>query len=425
MNILQNYSNRILKNRNVKNGILYTFFSFINNGISFLLILILAAFLGPADYGSLNLFTTFVTLFSIIVTLSTTSYITLSFFKKSHEDLQRIILSVFVITGVMLIIFLILFYSIPDIIEKIIGIDINYLCIGIIICVFGVFNSINLDIWRLEEKPVAYGLYSISFAVFNCLATLLFVIYFKEGWKGRVYAWFLVGLLYFFISIAFMIKREYLKFTSVSVPLLKEILIYSLPLIPHSISYWLKQGSDRFIINYYWDSVEVGFFSFAMNFASVINIIGTAFNASNSVFLFKKLSDEYAENKGSLIRQSRIMSLIFLAITIAIICLTGILIPIILPKYTSCIRFIIPLCTGAFFQCIYLLWVNYIFYYKKTAKLMTITFTTCVVQIILSVLLTRYNTLYTAYISMFMSMLTTTLVMLYSKHILKYEFKKA
>lgn len=411
----------IYKSKNFKHGILYTFFSFINNGISFILILILAGYLLPGEYGSLNLFNTFITLFSIIIALSSSSYITLSFFHKTREELQRIIQSVFIITAVMLIVFLLIFFSIPQVIEKIIGIDIHYIFIGIIICFFGVFNNVNLDIWRLEEKPIAYGLYSFSFAVLNCITTLFLVIHFNEGWAGRVYSWFIVSACYFLISIGFMIKRGYLAISSLSIPLFKEILIYSLPLIPHSISYWLKQGSDRFIINYYWDSTEVGIYSFAMNFASIINIIGTAFNTSNSVFLYKKLSEGYINNKDSLLKQTRIMTFLFLGITLVIICVTSICIPIILPKYSSCIRFIIPLCIGAFFQCLYLLWVNYLFFYKKTSKLMNITFSTCVIQILLSIMLTSYDVLYTACISMLISMITMLMVMYYSKKILKYE----
>ena len=423
--LISNLYNRLLKNKNIKNGILYTFFSFINNGISFLLVLVLAGYLAPKEYGFLNLFSTFVTLFIFIVTLESTSYITLSFFKKTKEQLRQIILAVFVITGVMLVICLTIFFTIPDLIEKIIGIDINNLCIGIIICVFSVFNNVNLDIWRLEEKPVAYGTYSISYALLNCIATLLFVIYFKNGWEGRVYAWFIVGLIYFFISIAFMIKRGYLVISSLSLSLFAEILTYSLPLIPHSISYWLKMGSDRFIINYFWDSGEVGLYSFAMNFASIINIIGTAFNTSNSVFLYKKLSEGYLKNKDNLFKQARIMTFIYIGITVVIISSTFVLVPIILPKYTTCLRFIIPLCIGAFFQCVYLLWVNYLFYYKKTSRLMNITLLTCVIQILLSIILTRHSTLYTAYISMFISMSTMFLVMFYSKFILRNESSKA
>jgi len=418
-NILLKY----LKKKNIKNGMLYTFFSFFNNGISFLLILVLAAYLLPQEYGSLNLFTTFVTLFSIIIALSSSSYISVCFFKKSRTDLLKTIQSVFGITLVMLGIAYLFILLCSTQIERLVGIDLKYLCMGVAICLFTVFNNVNLDIWRLEEKPICYGLYSMSFAICNCAATLLFVVTFKEGWQGRVYAWFVVGLIYFLISILFLIKRKYLVISKPSLTFIKETLVYSLPLVPHSLSYFLKQGCDRFIINYYWDTAEVGVFSFAMNFASVINIIGTAFNSSNSVYLYKKLSEGYIMNKGTLTKQTRIMTVLFLVITLVTIIVTYSLIPIILPKYSPSIQFIPPLCVGALFQCLYLLWVNYLFYYKKTVGLMYITFTTCILQVILSILLTKVDVLYTAYTSMTISMLTMTFVMFYSKFTLRNESK--
>ncbi len=411
----------IIHNKNFKNGALYTFFSFFNNGISFILILILAVYLLPQDYGYLNLFTTFVTLFSIIIALSSSSYISVCFFKKRKEELLKIIQSVFWISFVMLVIAYHIILLCPLQIERLVGIDLKYLCLGVAICFFSIFNNVNLDIWRLEEKPIRYGLYSMSFAICNCIATLIFVVTFKEGWQGRVYAWFIVGSIYFLISILFLIRRKYLIFSKPTISVIKETLIYSLPLVPHSLSYFLKQGCDRFIINYYWDTAQVGVFSFAMNFASVINIIGTAFNTSNSVYLYKKLSEGYIQNRDTLLRQTRIMTVLFFAITLITIIATYCLIPIILPKYSQSVRFITPLCVGAFFQCLYLLWVNYLFFYKKTVGLMCITFTTCILQLILSILLTKINVTFTAYTSMTMSMLTMISVMFYSKYTLRNE----
>ena len=246
----------------------------------------------------------------------------------------------------------------------------------------------------METWGKAIYLWTLQF-----ILTLWFVIELKTGWSGRPYAWFIVSCIYFIISGIYLIKRGYIRWIKPSYAIIKETLWYALPLIPHSISYWIKQGADRYILNYYYNTETVGYFSFAMNLASIMVMIGTAFNSSNSVYIYKNLKQGYDNIKNT--------------------------IRYIFPQYISSIIYIIPLMTGAVFQCIYLLFVNYIFYYKKTSILMYISLTTAIVQIILSIVLTKYSTIYTAYISMSMSIFTAICVCLYSKKLIKYKFKDA
>lgn len=413
----------IYKSKNFKHGILYTLFSFINSGISFILLLILAKYLTPCDYGYLNLFSIFITLLNIIIALCTTSYVTVSFFQKSLETLRQIILIVFGTASGMLILIASILLIIPTYIQQLIGVPIEYIWLGILICYLGIFNNVNLDIWRLEEKPIYYGFYGISFAVCNFILSFWLIVGLKYGWQGRVYAWVLLGIIYFIISVVFLIKRKYLIISRPSWNLIQQTFIYALPLLPHTASFWIKQGLDRYIINYYYDQTIVGYFSFAMNLAAIITIIGTAFNSTNSVYIYKNLSEGYRIVKSKLQKQTQFMIIAFILVTLLVGIFAYSLIIFFIPQYGYSIKYIFPLCMSGFFQCIYLLWVNYLFYYKKTKQLMNISFSTAILQVVLSVLLTRYSSIYTAYISMGISFLMTILVIKISKRVLISQLK--
>ena len=206
----------------------------------------------------------------------------------------------------------------PNYIEQIIGIPSKYLWLGLLICYFQVYNALNLDIWRLEEKPVQYGLYGVSFAICNFILTFWLIVGLHFNWAGRVYAWTLLSIIYFIISVLFLFKRRYLSISKPQLSLVKETFIYALPLIPHTVSFWLKQGLDRYIINYFHNQTSVGFYSFALNLAAVITIIGTAFNSTNSVYIYKKLSNGSAAVRDGLNRQATLMSVAFLIISILV-----------------------------------------------------------------------------------------------------------
>lgn len=420
---IRNLINQITHSQNFKHGILYTGFSFANNGISFILLLILAHYLLPSDYGSLNLFNTFVTLLNIIISLCTTAYVSVAYFQVDKITLRKIIIVGLGTTTMVLLLLSILLSFGVSFVEQIVGIDIQYLWLGLFICYFQVFTNMNLEIWRLEEKPISYGLFSMSMAILNFGLTLWLIVGIHMNWEGRVYSQWLVATIFFIISIIFLIKRRYLILTKPTLAIFKDTYLYALPLIPHMVSFWLRQGMDRYIINYFHDQAAVGYFSFAMNLAAIITMVGNAFNSTNSVYIYKKLAEGYAQARGVLSKQTKIMTAVFLAVSIAVGLFAFGLIHFFIPRYEGSIRYILPLCFGGFFQCIYLLWVNYLFYYKKTRQLMHITLSTALLQVLLSLWLTPYSPLFTAYISMAITLLTMILVIFRSKRYFNKEAK--
>lgn len=403
---------------NVRNGAIYTIFSFINRGLSFILLLLLASYLTTDDYGLLNLFTTFVTLVGILITLGTTSYVSIAFFRKSRQDLNKIIGFALFVTTLALIFISIILLLFPSQAQAISGIGLEYLFIALFICYTTEVSNMNLLLWQLEEKPVSYGVFTLVMAICNFSLTLWFIIGLKMNWEGRAYSQLLVSSILGAYSFWFIVKRKYISFSIFNKSLIVEVLAYGLPLIPHMMSFWFKQGCDRYIIKFFWDASSVGIYSFALNFAAIIGMIGTSFNASNSVFMFKNLAQGYVNRKQILQKITRVMIGLYAVVFIAIWLGSALGIPLFLPKYIDSITLLLPVCLGAFAQCLYLLYVNYLFFYKKTRQLMLITFGTALLQFAVSVWLTRYSILYTAYTSMAISIITFLGVYLISLRIL-------
>lgn len=85
--MLQNLKN----NRNLRNGMLFTLFSFLNNGFSFVITLIMGRFILPDSYGQLSMFTTMISFFSIFICLGTNGFIGVEYFKSEKEKVCRLI----------------------------------------------------------------------------------------------------------------------------------------------------------------------------------------------------------------------------------------------------------------------------------------------------------------------------------------------
>lgn len=419
LKFITQFFTKISHNVVARNGILFSFFSFLNNGISFFLLLIIAGFISPEGYGELNLFTTLIVLLSFLISLNTTGILSVDFFNLPKSEMAKMVnVVLFISTGMFLILFIfLLFFS--SFLEIKIGLSSYYQLIALLICYFQVFSAVNLDFFRLEEKVIQYGIYSVSATVLNFVLTILFVVYWDADWEGRVYAQLGVCVCFFFISICLMVGKKYLCIRETFNKLyLKNALSFGVPLIPHSMSFWFRQGLDRYIINNFYSVSAVGIFSFSYNFANIIQTVGVAFNATNSVFIYKEIS-KGAGARCILKKQTKIMLVFFLLFSLCIYLAASIFIPILLPKYTDSIKYLFPLCLSSFFQCMYLLFVNYLFFFKKTKKLMYITFSLSILHALLSLWLTQYSMMYTAYVGLITNLLIALSVFIYSRRVYK------
>lgn len=412
---------------NLKNGVFFTFFAFVNNGINFILLLILAKYLNPDSYGYLNLFNTSVTIISLLIPLGSNTYIAVSYFRDSKDEFKKKINGVITISFTMFIIIFLFFSFLSIFINNIAGLSYEYHLIALLICFFQVFNILNLDLWRLKEDPIRYGIYTLGIVFLNFVLTIIFIVSLGYDWEGRVLAQFVVGIIFFIVSFLFLIRNKLFNIRSINIDTFKELLTFGLPLLPHQLSAWIKQGMDRYIINSFWGAGSVGVFSFAINISNIINMVGMAFNAANSVFLYKTLSKtediDLIQNK--LKKQTKLMIIFFFFFFLLVFIISYFLIPFAFEKYIQTLPMLFPLCLAAFFQCIYYLFVNYLFFYKKTKILMYCTTSISLIHLALSYSLTRYSTIYTVYITLFTSFLVCSLVVYYSQKLYPLFMKRS
>lgn len=414
---------RILNNKNFRNGALFALFSFFNTGINFVIMMVMVRFIKPDSYGQLSLFTTMVSLLSIFICLNTNGFIGVNFFSSSKEKIQRLLNVVVLTTLLAYMVMLTAMCCFTSALEEVSGLTIVYQFYAISFCALNVMNALLLDVWRLEEKVWRYGTFSVLLVICNLILTVLFVGFLRWDWQGRMYAQVITCAGFAVLAFYILTKKNYLRMVFPKKEDFVGAYRFGIPLIPHTTSFWLRQGLDRYVINAFTTQAMVGLFSFAANFANIIQIIGSAFNASYSVNIYKTLATANIDSVKLLRRNCWYLVGVYFVITLLIFLFASLLIPFAFPQYNDCIIYLFPLCGGAMFQCFYLVYVNILFFYKRTKILMYITFTCSLLHCIMSLLLTKYGVIYTAYISLFSNMLIFMGVYGYSKRILRICFK--
>lgn len=389
--------NRIKGNKSLVNGTLFSVFSFIDRGISFFLMIILAKYIMPAEYGYLSLFSTVATFLGFFVTLSCQGFFSVSFFQRKGELFRKDATSILLIMTVCTSILSVVLLFSQGALSRMSGLPPFFLWIAVIISFTQILFYFYKDFLRIQEKVFPYGLASCGFAIINFILSVFLVVTKDLNWEGRVYAQ-LISTVAFGLFGTIVLLRNKVFAKHVTWEGTKMILLWGIPLIPHHATVWIKQGCDRFIINSTHTIEDVGVFSFAITLTSIIIMIGEAFNATNSVTMYQILSSDKSneDKKIELKRQVKNIGIIYSLGYLAVLISVSLLVPFALPKYSGSLPYFYITSVSGYLQCLYYLYVNPLFYYHRNKDIMIVTFLTALVHLGLSLILTRYSLYLTA-----------------------------
>lgn len=384
------------KDKALVNGLFFSLFSFVNRGFSFLLVILLANYLSTAEYGYLSLFTTVIMIVSYFMALSTEGYLSVSYFKIGIEGIKQTVSGILMISFVSLTAMLLNLLLFKSYLIQLFKLSQLVLVLIVFICFFTLYSNLFLDYFRLKGKVYNYGILSCSNAFLNLIASIILVKYIHLGWMGRVYAQFGCFFLFGLAGILYFYAKGY--FTKPNCKFLRKMTVWGLPIIPHLATGFLRQGCDRYIINFYHTIDDVGVFSFALNLANIVVMVGIGFNQSNSVDIYKILGNcnmTIEDKRSYLTKQKKKILGVYVIMTVLIMLFVPLIVPIFVPKYSNSIIYFLILAIWGFAQCLYFLYTNYLFFYNKTKSIMYVTFGTSVLHLLLSLILTRYSLIYT------------------------------
>lgn len=412
----------ISKYRYIIRGGAFSLFSIINQGAGFVLLILLARYILPSDYGVLSMFNTFVQLLTFWVAFSSGGYVSVSYFSaRDRCEFIRDFSSILVLGGASILIMIFILSLARSWISEVLGLNYNFIGIGLFVCMTTFVHNMHLDLIRIQERTRRYGLFSCGCALGNFILSLVLVIGYDCGWVGRVYANVIISCLFGILALFFFYKQKLIT-RVIEWTRLKRILCWGIPIIPHLASNWIKQGCDRIIINTHYTSEEVGLFSFALNLVSIITMIGMGFNQVNSLETYKILGNmSYtADIKREILKKQRKNFMLIYVVCVCVVVITCVLgIPLVLPKYELSVYYFIPLSLYGLGVCVYLLYCNYLFYYNNTTHLMYITFSSSVLHLILSLLFTRLSLWLTAVIYVVTQMYIVIAIHYKAKQILR------
>ncbi len=378
----------------VKNTFIIFLGKFCTQFLSFFLLPIYTGYLTSAQYGTVDLITTYITLFVPIISLQ----LEMAIFRelvdvRNNESKQKEIITSALYSILIQFSMVLFVYIIISIIF-----EIPYGPYIICSIAFTLLSNVLLQIARGFGDNISYSISSVIAGTSTILFNILFIVFlnFKiEGMIISVAIGNLIASLYLFFKckIYRYIKKDY--FSKVCN---HKLLKYSLPLVPNGLIWWIINVSDRTLISLFLGSAANGIYAVSNKFSNLIiqvyNVFNLSWTESASLHIKDKDKDEFFSTTFNGVIQ------IFLSISILVLSILPFIFNILIDKSFDESYIYIPiLLIGMLFNII-VSFIGCVYVAEKlTKKVASTSLWAGIINIVTNLLLIKYIGIYAAAIS--------------------------
>lgn len=309
--------------------------------LNFFLTPVYVGLYSPKVYGIFSLMYSWASMFNALLAFGMeTTYF--RYLNKYENDKQKVYNNTFFTISLIALIFLLFtFLFVDDIAAWVQNGKVNdpdyarYIKYFIYILIADALAVIPFAKVRADGRAIRYSIIKFvnifTFIGLNLLFIFVFPMIIKEGWFGAEYliGWYREGWVgYVFISnlIASLITLlllipELLKLTfTYDITLLKEMFVYSLPVLVANISFIINENIDKIFLGQLLPAdiaeQEVGIYAACYKIAVFLSIFINAFRLGAEPFFFS-----HSKNKNSSETYARIMNFFVIAISLIFVLL--------------------------------------------------------------------------------------------------------
>ncbi|KAA1166117.1 lipopolysaccharide biosynthesis protein [Pseudoalteromonas fuliginea] len=373
----------------MKNILIYLLSNISNGLLPLALLPLFTKYLSPIEYGFVALFQMFFVFFR---SMSGISYVTAcerNYFSKGFCNTTYVNASFNLIIATSFILFIFV-YLFSESISKATELNSRYIFQAIASGAFAVIVQLRLSQWQVEKNALRYGFLQLLLGLMNNLLAIALVVYLDMGVEGRVDSIFYTYMVFCLICYFSLYKENKINLSIGSNNVYKEIICFSLPLLPHLFGVLLLTVFDRFVLKMNLGLEMVGIYMVGFQLMASVGILSDAFNKFFSPIQMELLANESLDSSKLLVKYIY-MWMVFISVCgLFSIMLLDFFTKYFLDEEYVKVTDIIPwLALGQIFNGIYITLLNVIYFSKKTASLSISTLIVSCIHIVVFYVMTN------------------------------------
>ena len=396
------YINR--KKQLLKNTIIISIGTLSSKIFTFLLLPLYTTYLSTTDYGNVDILQIMITLLVPIITLELGSAVfRLIIEKNSLAEVKEIISSSFVMVTINITIFCFILLIINN------HYNIEYFILFLFGFVTSAIYLIFQNIIRGFGDNILYSICNFLLIFISLLTNIILILVYN--FKGESILIALVSSNTIVIIFIFLKEKlwKYISIKYFKLNIVKELICYSLPLIPNSISWWIVNVSDRIFIFYFLGSANNGIYAAANKIPVIYTTLYNIFNLAWTESVSRSCNDNDKEKFINEILEKSYK--FFGCLCLGIICCISLCFDYIIGEnYMESYIHIYILMIAIFINSLCAMYGGILTGYKKTKIIGFTTFFGAIINIIINLFFIKFIGLYAATISTLISYLIIMII---------------
>lgn len=356
-----------------------------NAAIPFLLLPLIARWLGPADFGVIGSFVAIVNVLILVVGLNAYGFVSVGYFRDGPESLPRTVTAAVTIIILASAVVGLAIWVGAGMFERLTEINRGWLWTLLGAATGQAIVAVGLTVAQTLRRPLIYGAFQIGYGFMLGALALVLVGALGMGWPGRALAQALAAIGVAGAALVWF-RTTGRIFLAIDGADIRRVLGFGMPLLPHSLAAVAMGSMDRLALNGNFQPAVIGYYFLALQLASVFTALAAAINQAWVPWLYERLKRNDADAWSEIGRSVRVGGALLFAGAAAMALLAGPLVSIV--GGDGYAPATVPLRLLAFYagcQAWYTLMSAFLFYAERSRLLSTLTVATATLQGVLIV----------------------------------------
>lgn len=393
--------------------------SVMQKGISLITVPIFTRLMTTEEYGVFSTYQAWLNIFVIFTTFKLNYGVFNKGMTKYINEKDTYTSTMTLITTMLCVIFLLFYFIFRNEINSLTELSTPIILLMIAEMVF----SPALSFWSLREryefhyKNVVF--ITLLLSVMNALAGVIAVLFYKEKDIARIVSCAIINIIFGLVIYIYVLKKPKIRFNK---KIARFAILFNLPLIPHYLSEYVLDQSDRIMIQKLCSQTALGLYSVVYNAGLIMKIFVSSLNSALIPWLYQSLEKQHYDRIKKVIFYTCL--LLAVPLLLFIIIAPELLIIFAAPQYSEAIYIIPPVAASIYFIFLFGIYGNIEFFWDENKFTMYMSMIAAGTNIILNYIgILKFGYIAAAYTTLFSYVVLSILHCIFVENISKGKIK--